>query len=37
MEDDMEKEILKRKVKGIIKVLSREIPDSRIALTYSNP
>ncbi|MFB3887208.1 MAG: endonuclease III [Thermodesulfobacteriota bacterium] len=33
----MEKETLKRKVKEIIKVLSKEIPDSKIALNFSNP
>jgi endonuclease-3 len=37
MEDDMEREALKRKVKEIIKILSREIPDSEIALKFSNP
>jgi endonuclease-3 len=33
----MEKEFNQKKVKEIIKILSKEIPDSRIALRFSNP
>lgn len=33
----MGKETLKRKVREIIKILSKEIPDSRIALRFFNP
>ncbi len=33
----MEKQALQKRVKEIIKILSKEIPDSRIALKFSNP
>ncbi|RPJ06108.1 MAG: endonuclease III [Deltaproteobacteria bacterium] len=33
----MDKQGLQKRVKGIIKILSKEIPDSRIALKFSNP
>lgn len=33
----MKKESLKEKVKEIIKILSKEFPDARVALKYSNP
>jgi endonuclease-3 len=37
MGTDKNKEQNKKRVREIIKILSKEIPDSRIALTYSNP
>ena len=33
----MKKEANIKRVKEIIKILSREIPDSRVALRFSNP
>ncbi|HUL20273.1 MAG TPA: endonuclease III, partial [Thermodesulfobacteriota bacterium] len=30
-------EVLKKRVKNIIRILSKEIPDSTIALKFSNP
>ncbi|NWF93914.1 MAG: endonuclease III [Syntrophaceae bacterium] len=33
----MEKERLKKRVREIIRILSKEIPDSKIALRFSNP
>jgi endonuclease-3 len=37
VEEAMEKQSNQKKVKEIIKVLSKEIPDSKIALNFSNP
>jgi endonuclease III len=37
MEDNMKKQSDQKRVKEIIKILSEEIPDSRIALRFSNP
>ncbi len=36
-EEDMEKQSNQKRIKEIIKILSKEIPDSRIALKFSNP
>ncbi len=33
----MEKQVIRKRVKEIIKILSKEIPDSKIALRFSNP